>query len=270
MKTLCELCQVSRSGFYAWRSRTPSHRAQLNNVLLEKITAVFQESRGTYGSPRVHAELRAQGQSCGRRRIARLMRVEGLIGRSSRVWKVNPARKDLYQHIPNLLLKEQRAEGIDRLWVGDTTCFRVRGQWLHLAVVMDRCSRRVVGWSVGGSRDNDLTCAALRMALRERGQSAERIFHSDQGIEYAANAHRQMLDQYGLVQSMSRKATPYDNAHMESFFKTFKSELVEGRWFNGKAEAVALIMDYISYYNHERRHSSLDYVSPVEFESKAA
>lgn len=205
--------------------------------------------------------------------MARLMRLEGLeglVGRCHRVWKVNPARRELYREIPNRLLNRQPTEVLDQLWVGDTTCFRVRGQWLHLAVVMDRVSRRVVGWSAGGNRDNELVCAALRMALRERGSDIERIFHSDQGIEYAAKAHRQLLDEHNIVQSMSRKATPYDNAHMESFFKTLKSELVEKRWFNGKAEAVALIMDYISYYNHERRHSSLDYMSPVEYESKAA
>ncbi len=198
------------------------------------------------------------------------MQAHGLVGRSRRVWRVNPARKALYQEIPNRLLTEVRAEGFDQLWVGDTTCFRVRGQWLHLAVVMDRYSRRIVGWSVGENRDNELVCAALRMAVRERGGGSDRVFHSDQGIEYAAKAHRKLLDQHGIVQSMSRKSTPYDNAHMESFFKTLKSELIEGRWFNGKTEAVARIMDYISYYNHERRHSSLDYVSPVEFEAKAA
>lgn len=128
----------------------------------------------------------------------------------------------------------------------------------------------MVGWSAGGNHDNELVCAALRMALRERGGGEARIFHSDQGVEYAAKAHRHLLSKNNIIQSMSRKATPYDNAHMESFFKTLKSELIEMRWFNGKAEAVALIMDYISYYNHERRHSSLGYISPVEFESKAA
>jgi len=269
VKVLCELCQVSRSGFYAWCNRVPSAREQSNQELLEKIVTIYQASRGTYGSPPVHAELKAQGECCGRRRVARLMRLQALVGRSRRVWKVNPARKALYQQIPNRLLNDEPKEKMDCLWVGDTTCFRVRGQWLHLAVVMDRFSRRVVGWSVGESRDNELVCAALRMALRERG-GGERIFHSDQGIEYAAKAHRQLLDHHGITQSMSRKSTPYDNAHMESFFKTLKSELIEGRWFNGKTEAVALIMDYISYYNHERRHSSLDYISPVAFESKAA
>jgi transposase InsO family protein len=198
------------------------------------------------------------------------MQIAGLVGRSHRVWRVNPARRELYQEIPNRLLGAKPVRRVDRLWVGDTTCFRVRGQWLHLAVVMDRFSRRVVGWSAGDNRDNELVCAALRMALRERGSSTSRIFHSDQGIEYAAKAHRHLLGRHGIVQSMSRKSMPYDNAHMESFFKTLKSELVEQRWFNGKAEAVAMIMEYIGYYNRERRHSSLNYISPVEFESKAA
>jgi putative transposase len=260
------MCGVSRSGYYAWKDRPVSQRARANERLKEMIEQIFCDSHGTYGSPRVHAELQAQGVRCGRRRVARLMREQGLVARSKRIYHPNQARRDLYGMLPNLLLDQPLPTVINQHWVSDTTCFRVRGKWLHLAVILDRYSRQVVGWSIGESRDSELVCAALRMALNWRRIEGELIFHSDQGIEYASNAFRALLAESGITQSMSRAGNPYDNAHMESFFKSLKAEVIHGRRFGYKAEAVAYVIDYINFYNYERRHSSLGYMSPMNYE----
>lgn len=230
------------------------------------IGTIHYRSRGCYGAPRVHAELHAQGVRCGRRRVARLMREQGLVGRSRQVYRPNQSRRDLYGMLPNRLLGCDLPSARDEHWVSDTTCFRVKGQWLHLAVVLDRYSRRVLGWAVGESRDTELTCAAMRMALNGRRPVSGTVFHSDQGIEYASSGFRALLGSAGMVQSMSRTGNPYDNAHMESFFKSLKAEVVKGRHFSTRAEAVAYLIDYFSFYNHERRHSSLGYLAPIAFE----
>ena len=237
--------------------------------LREMIRTIHRHSRGCYGAPRVHAELRAQGVRCGRRRVARLMREQGLVGRSKYVYRPNRARRDLYGMLPNRLLGRALPSSPNEHWVSDTTCFRVKGQWLHVAVVLDRYSRRVLGWAVGDSRDAELSCAALRMALSWRRPVSGTVFHSDQGIEYASVAFRTILCEADIIQSMSRTGNPYDNAHMESFFKSLKAEVVHGRLFSCRAEAVAYLIDYFSFYNHERRHSSLGYLSPMEFEQLA-
>lgn len=233
------------------------------------IGAIHCHSRGCYGSPRVHAELQARGVRCGRRRVARLMREQGLVGRSKLVYRPNRSRRDLYGMLPNRLLGRDLPSSRDEHWVSDTTCFRVKGQWLHLAVVLDRYSRRVLGWAVGESRDAELSCAAMRMALNWRRPVSGTVFHSDQGIEYASAAFRALLGSAGMTQSMSRTGNPYDNAHMESFFKSLKAEVVQGRHFSTRSEAVAYLIDYFSFYNHERRHSSLGYLSPIAFEQLA-
>lgn len=241
-------------------------REKENTHLKTLISKIHESSRGSYGSPRIHAELQAQGIRCGRRRIARLMREQGLVGRSRTVYRQNRSRRDLYGLLPNRLLGQSLPSSSNQHWVSDTTCFKVKGEWLHLGVVLDRYSRRILGWSVGKSRDAELSCAAMRMALSWRRPVNKVIFHSDQGIEYASASFRSLLDEAGIIQSMSRTGNPYDNAHMESFFKSLKAEVVHGYHFSSKAEAVAHLVDYFSFYNYERRHSSLGYLSPVRFE----
>lgn len=241
-------------------------REKENTHLKTLIGKIHELSRGSYGSPRVHAELHAQGVRCGRRRVARLMREQGLVGRSRAVYRQNRARRDLYGMLPNRLLGQSMPSSTNQHWVSDTTCFKVKGQWLHLGVVLDRYSRRILGWAVSESRDAELSCAALRMALSLRRPVTKVIFHSDQGIEYASAAFRAILNEAGIIQSMSRTGNPYDNAHMESFFKSLKAEVVHGRHFSDRPEAVAYLIDYFSFYNYERRHSSLGYRSPVRFE----
>lgn len=230
------------------------------------IEQIFVYYRGIYGSPRVHAELRDQGIRCGRRRVARLMRELGLVARSKWVYRPNQSRRDLYGLYPNLLLNQPYPTVTNQHWVSDTTCFKVRGKWLHLAVVLDRYSRQVVGWAIGESRDSELVCAALRMSLSRRRLERPLVLHSDQGIEYASSNFRTLLKESGITQSMSRTGNPYDNAHVESFFKSLKAEVIQGRRFSYKAEAVAYVIDYINFYNYERKHSSLGYMSPIEYE----
>ena len=268
MSRLCALYGVSRAGYYAWQCREESAHSEQDRELSQAIRRIFEASAGTYGSPRVQQELLAEGQKGSRRRVERLMRSAGLRGRVVRVYRSNPRLHRLYGQHPNRLWERQvkRPNGI---WVGDVTYLRVVKHWCYLALVMDRFSRRVVGWSLKRVRGTQLTRAAFDQAYRRR-RPRKLIFHSDRGIEYAAPAFRDRLKALGVRQSMTRGGTPGDNAHAESFFHSLKADVVHGVEFASDESLRSCVRRYVHYYNHQRLHSSLGYRSPVEYERQVA
>ncbi len=265
---MCALYRVTRAGYYAWRRRGESVRRQQDRRLLTQIRAIFDGSRGTYGSPRVHGALGAAGVRVSRRRVARLMREAGLRARAVRLYRRIPGLHGFFTSIPNRQL-DRWATGPDQVWVGDITYVKVGGAWRYLAVVLDRYSRRVLGWSLGPSKDARLTLAALNHAVVHRRPRPGVIFHSDRGVEYAAYAFRERLAALGFVQSMNRPREITDNAHMESFFHSMKSDAVHGVRFTQEAELRTLLRQYIPYYNSVRLHSGIGYSSPIAYEAHA-
>jgi transposase InsO family protein len=231
---------------------------------------IFKASRETYGYPRVHEALKARGFACGRHRVARLMRENGLKARMARRFKYHRHRDWLFAETPNLLLDQPKASAANRVWVGDVSYIRVRGKRSYIAIVMDHYTRRILGWSFSKTHDAALTREALLMATQNSPPTAQTLFHSDQGSEYAGEEYRTALEAAGLRVSMSRKRHCWDNAHMESFFGTLKTEMVYFQTFHHLEEAVAYITEYIRFYNCERMHSSLGYRSPTQFEATLA
>jgi putative transposase len=265
---MCTLHGVTRGGFYAWQSRQPSERSQCDAQLIEQVRRVHERSRGYYGSPRVTGQLRHDGLTVGRRRVARLMRLAGLQGRSARLYRRSKvARRAFFASVPN------RQHGIElratnQVWVGDVTYLKVAGQWRYLAAVMDRHSRRIVGWSLSHRRDAALTTQALRQSARNRVPAPGLLFHSDRGVEYAAFEFRDQLAKLGMLQSMNRPGKMNDNAHMESFFHSLKAEELYGKTFANDDQLRQTLTSYIAFYNQQRLHSSLRYLPPVAFEQR--
>ena len=264
MSWLCQYMGVSRSGYYAWSSRGVSNRLQANGELVTAIGLIHREMRRAYGSPRMHLELVDRGYPCGRHRVARLMRVHGIVAQRKRRYRTNPTRGDLYARFENRLLERAPVQSANAVWVGDYTYLRMPHGWLYLAVVLDLYARRVIGWAVSRQRTANLTREALRMAIDHRHPEAGTLFHSDQGIEYAAHSFQSLLAAHKLEPSMSRRGNCYDNAHMESFFASLKLEM--GEDFRSAPDAVEQIRAYIHFYNTTRRHSSLNYCSPMQYE----
>lgn len=263
---MCELFGVSKSGYYAWASRPQSEHARYDEILKSAIQEIHQGFRRSYGAIRVHRELVEQGYSCSRRRVNRLMRDLGIKASTTGLYQWRPGLHDFYSSTGNQLKYADLAEQAGCQWVGDFTYIKTGSGWLYLAVVMDLYSRRVVGWSFSRQRNSELTKSALNMAVARANPKAGCLFHSDQGIEYAAHDYRELLEKYGLIRSMSNKGSPLDNAAMESFFHTLKAELVHQRSFKNEIEATAHIIEYIEFYNRERRHSYLGYQSPEKYE----
>ena len=270
MAALCRKLGVSRSGYYAWRVRADSRRRLEDQRLLQEMVRIFKASRETYGYPRVHAALKAHGIVCGKHRVARLMRENGLKAKMARRFKYHRHRHQLFERIPNLLLDHSPINAPNQVWVGDVSYIRVRGRWSYIGIVMDHYTRRIIGWSFSERHDAALVREALLMAVQTSPPNENTIFHSDQGSEYANKEYRAILDETNLRVSMSRKGHCWDNAHMESFFGSLKTEMVYFQKFKHLEEAVAYISDYIRFYNCERLHSSLGYCSPIEFEVMAA
>lgn len=268
IKTLCEVLEVSRSGYYQWLGRGQGLRARQSALLRPKIAAAHASSRQTYGSPRVTAALRAQGEDVGRHRVARLMREAGLRGRQKRRYRVRTTDSNHDQPIaPNRLIQIPAPDRPDTVWVSDLTYIPTDEGWLYLAGVLDLCSRRLVGWAMGSSLDTSLPLAALRMALHQRRPAPGLLHHSDRGCQYASATYRAALARHGCVASMSRKANCYDNAAIEAFWSTLKHELVYRRRFASRADASTALFDYIEcFYNRTRLHSSLGHLSPLDFE----
>lgn len=265
MRRLCRLLEVSASGYYAWCKRGPSEHRQYDLKLQEVIRAVHQGPRRCYGAARLHWELVRQGHSCSRRRVNRLMREMGIKATTTGLYAWRPGQHALYSDAGNQLRGASGASGPNQQWAGDFTYIKTRRGWLYHAVVLDLYNRKVVGWSFSRRRNVELTRSALRMAITRQQPAPGCLFHSDQGIEYAAHEYRDLVASAGLVRSMSRKGNPLDNAVVESFFHTLKAELIRKQRFDHVIEAVARIVDYIEFYNRERLHSSLGYQTPDEY-----
>ncbi len=267
---LCDVLGVSPAGYYAWRTRPESRRSIANHDLLSEIRRVHRDNRGRYGSPRVHAELRDRGVSRGR--IERLMRRHGIRAIMARAWRprTTDSRHDL-PIAPNLIDRNFAAATPNQVWLADITYIRTDQEWLYLAAVMDLYSRRIVGYAMGDHLRTELPLAALRMALKARRPGVGLIHHSDRGVQYASADYRQALLSAGVQPSMSRKADCYDNAPMESFFHTLKTEQVHHCHYATRAQAECDIFAFIEgFYNRTRIHSSIGYISPIEMELKAA
>jgi len=264
---MCAVLKVSRSGYYAWCRRPVGPRRQQNEALRERIRAIHRDSRGTYGSPRVWRELRDQGQRCGRHRVARLMRKDGLRAKVKRRFKATTDSRHRLPVAANLVSRDFRPAAPNRLWAGDITYIWTAEGWLYLAVVLDLFSRAVVGWAMTETLSRRLVMGALRMAVARRRPGAGVIHHSDRGSQYASADFQAVLSTHGLRCSMSRKGDCWDNAPVESFFGTLKQELVFHERYATRAQARQSIFDYIErFYNRRRRHSSLGYLSPAAFE----
>ena len=265
---MCAALNVSRSGYYAWRKRQQQGPNRKNQALLEHIQRIHQQSRKTYGSPRVCAQLRAEGFEVNRKRIARLMRLKGLVGR--RKQRRGRTTDSNHQHpvAPNLLNRQFQAEAPNQKWVADITYIPTGQGWLYLAVVLDLYSRKIVGWSMSATMTADLVEDALRMALYERQPVVGLLHHSDRGSQYASEQIRELLDQNRITVSMSRRANCLDNSVMESFFSTLKCEWVYFQDYQTRAEASRDVFDFIAgFYNRQRLHSTLGYRSPEQFEA---
>ena len=267
---LCEHLQVSTSGYYAWEQRqsSPSPRALEDRDLAMEVQAIHAESRQTYGGPRVQAVLRSRGRRHGRKRIGRLMTQMGLHGRQRGRYRVRTTDSNHDHPIaPNRLAEAPSPTAPNQIWVADITYIQTREGWLFLAGILDLFSRKIVGWAMSDAIDSALVLKALSMAVLHRDPPPELLFHSDRGVQYAAGNFRHALASAGLVASMSRRGNCYDNAAMESFWSTLKLELVYRRDFQTRAQARSEIFDYIEvFYNRQRSHSALNFLSPVDFE----
>jgi transposase InsO family protein len=269
---LCQLLEVSRSGFYAWnksQKRGPAPRLKRRAEFARKIKAVHQQSRQTYGSPRVYQQLKAQGESVCENTVAKVMKDNGIrsiVGKRFRVRTTDSAHA--HPIAANLLERSFQQELSDQAWAADITYVPTLEGWLYLAAVIDLCSRKIVGWAMADHLRAELCCEALDMALKRRSPQEGLIHHSDRGVQYACGDYRRLLQEHGIACSMSAAGDCYDNAVMESFFKTLKSELVYQQEYQTREQARRSIFEYIEvFYNRKRLHSSLGYVSPVEFEA---
>jgi putative transposase len=260
---------VTRSGYYAWRNRKRSDRARWDECLVGRIRAVFEASEGTYGSPRIHAALQQAGLRVGRKRVARLMRQAVLKGRSARIYRRMPGTRRFFSGIPNRVL-DLKTTAPGQVWVGDVTYLKSGRSWRYLAVVLDRHSRRVLGWSLDLKRDMRLTLDALNRARQRRSGRPGLIFHSDRGVEYSAYAFRACLAALGITQSMKRPREIGDNAFIESFFHSMKADTIHARTFDDDPALRTVVSRYIRRYNCTRLHSSLGYRSPIDYEHIAA
>jgi transposase InsO family protein len=265
---MCKVLEVSVSGYYASRKRPVSAHQREDARLAAEIQTIFQENRQVYGSPRIHAALRARGIRCGRKRVVRLMQALGLQAKRHRLHKPTTTSSDPTAHFaPNLLNRDFTAPGPNTRWVTDITAIPTDEGWLYLAVMLDLFSRMVVGWAMDTSENEHLVTLALQMALARRHPQAGLLHHSDRGSEYTSLGYQALLSALGVEVSMSRTANCYDNAVMESFFDTLKSECVERTHFASRAQARTAIFEYLEcFYNPVRLHSTLLYVSPLAFE----
>ena len=266
---LCRVLQVSRSGYYAWRQRPRSARAEADQRLLPMLCRLHQQHREQYGAVKLWRAAQAVGLPCGRHRVARLRKLAGLEARRIRRFRISVEHHQLPPPAPNRLQQRFVTTALNRVWVGDLTAIPTRAGWLYVAVLLDLYSRRAIGWAMSAKPDQHLTLAALAMALRQRRVRPGLIHHSDQGAQYSSGAYRQQLLASGLTPSMSRKGNCYDNAVAESFFSTLKNELVHHQTYATRDDASREIFAFIEgFYNRQRLHQSLGYLSPLAFERR--
>lgn len=266
---LCEVLAVSRSGYYAWRDRPASAQAQRRERLVEQIEAAHADSRELYGSPRIHAELRAQGVVCSENTVARLMKTRGIRSKMRRRFVVRTTdSRHVHPIFENVLAQQFDVPVPNQAWAADITYIPTGEGWLYLAAVIDLCSRKVVGWTADDHLRAELPCAALQMALVQRRPRGPLLHHSDRGVQYACDEYQALLARHGLQCSMSRRGNCYDNAVVESFFGTLKTELIHHHTYATRNEARLALFEYLEvFYNRKRRHSALDYRSPTEYEA---
>lgn len=268
--TMCRVLAVSKAGYYAWRGRPQSAREAANAQLVVAIREIHSESARTYGSPRMHRELEAQGHRCSENRVARVMRAEGVRAKQRRRFRITTDSTHAAPIAPNTLARQfavDKIGGPNQVWTSDITYVATREGWLYLAIVLDLRSRRVVGWAMRHTLEWELARDALTMALSHRQPEAGLLHHSDRGVQYACDAYRALLADHAIRCSMSRRGNCWDNAVAESFFATLKTELVLDADWATREEARGALFRYIEmWYNRRRRHSSLGYVSPLEFE----
>lgn len=269
---MCRVLKVSRSGYYGWCRREPSARTIANAHLLQCIQKIHAASRHNYGAVKTWEALRSAGETCSRNRVVRLRQCHGIEAKRMRRFRSgNTGKQNVEPPSPNLLNRHFRIDRPDRAWVGDVTFINTREGWLHLAVMIDLHSRKVVGWAMSEKNNQPLITDALLMAVEHRQPQPGLIHHTDQGAIYASTAYRAILNQHGMIASMSRKGDCHDNAVAESFFGNLKNELTWHHTFNTRNEARAAIFDYIEvFYNRQRSHQTLGYVSPVQYEEQHA
>jgi transposase InsO family protein len=272
VNVMCDVLQVSRSGYYAWRRRTSSVAAERRASLTERIRQVHRQSRAVYGSPRVHRELLAADVRCSKNTVAKLMRGAGLRSKRRKRFRVRTTdSRHGHPIAPNRLNRAFCQLQPDRVWAADITYVTTAEGWLYLAVVIDLCTRKIVGWATSDSLAAELCVRALEMAVRERRPQHAVLHHSDRGVQYACDAYQESLARHGLQSSMSRRGNCYDNAVTESFFGTLKTELVHHERYATREAARQSLFEYIEvFYNRRRRHSSLGYMSPQEYEHALA
>lgn len=269
IRSMCRVLRISRSGFYAWCHRRPSRRAVLNQALLQRIREIHIASRQAYGAIKTWEALREMGERCSRHRVARLRQAQGIEANRLRRFRSRYAAHHSEPAAPNLLNRDFHACQPDRVWAGDVTFISTREGVLYLAVLLDLHSRRVVGWAMHSQINQPLVSDALQMAIEQRQPEPGLIHHTDQGSIYASSAYRAMLDQYGMIPSMSRKGDCYDNAVVESFFANLKNELTWHHTFQTRNQARSAIFDYIEvFYNRQRLHQTLGYLSPARYEQQ--
>lgn len=265
---MCRFMKVSRSGYYEWLNNSGSKRDDQDNELILLIKQIFAQGRNNYGSRTIKTKLERQGQFISRRRISRLMKEAGLICKTKRKFKATTDSKHNRLVAPNLLDRKFNVDQPNRYFVGDITYIPTDEGWLYLAIVIDLFSRKVVGWSIKSNMKADLVNQALLMAIWQRKPAKGLVWHTDRGSQYASDSHLKIISQYHIIQSMCRKGNCWDNAVVESFFHTLKTELTHHCKFKSREEAKSVIFEYIEvFYNRIRAHSTNDYLSPVEFEN---
>lgn len=269
MKWMCEKLEVSRSGFYAWCRRPESLHRRRDQALTRRIGEYFEGSSGTYGSPRIHVLLRREGERVGRKRVARLMRQLRLKARANLIYRRYRGAAICHLEIGNQA-REKEVTGPNQVWRGDITYLHVGREWRYLAVVLDQYSRRCLGYQLGQQRTTELTVAALKQAIAKRRPPPGLVFHSDRGSEYAGYHYRDRLAHRGIVQSVNRPKTMTDNAYVESFFHTLKSDVIHGKRFGTTEDLDDTVRRYIARYNRSRLHSALGYQSPIDYEQTNA
>jgi putative transposase len=266
---MCKVLEVSRSGYYAWRDRPASRQARRREALVQRIQAAHEGSRRIYGSPRIHAELAAEGVTCSKNTVAKLMKQQGIRSKMRRRFVVRTTDSRHAHPIAKNRLQQQFDVPVpNQVWAADITYIPTDEGWLYLAAVIDLCSRKVVGWAADDHLRAELPCAALKMALEHRRPTGPLLHHSDRGVQYACDEYQTLLAQHGIECSMSRRGNCYDNAVVESFFGTLKTELIHHHTYATRNQARLALFEYLEvFYNRKRRHSTLDYRSPAEYEA---
>ena len=269
MEKMCSTFNVSRSGYYRWLNRKPSLREQRDELLKQELLKIYHRGRGNYGSPRIRRDLRKMGLRCSKKRVERLMKELGIMAKHKKKYKVTTDSWHKYPVAENLLNRNFNPSGPNQCWVSDISYIYTKEGWLYLATVMDLYSRKIVGWALEKRLTRELVIKALKMATGNRRPGPGLMMHSDRGVQYASFEYQNLLKKYGMICSMSGKGNCYDNAVMESFFRTLKVELIYGNVFETRFQARRCIFEYIEvFYNRIRTHSAIDYNSPEEYEKQ--